>query len=327
MTDDWSHWIDRHLLGESASVCAATELTLDDALEAYGADLGAALPPPTRAADWHTDDAVWLLPVGRGVIAIEPNGFQATRRAVLRRLSARGRVASCGYSLSMRPYLSFAENGRLLAAFEAGIDPCPTSPPVSAALERIDLDDHRPRWGLTVLHRFTGQTLSEHQLRALLREGVHHQLVPHLDDLAPRPPGPDGRPARLGDYGPLGPDTDRLLDALTDAQLRERAWWIAAQLARHYEVADDPAIARTLATGHLDAAATRLARTGRLSDGRTTDDDNLWRALHTATHPDPRTAALDLLLIADYVMSCHPGPDSQDWMAHARRRFLDTSAP
>jgi hypothetical protein len=325
MTDDSSDWIDRRALGETSTVCVAANLTLSEALDSYGADLGRRLPAPAGEQDCLLGDAVWLLPVERGIIAVEANGFQATRRAVLRRLSAHGRVASCGFSASMLPYLSFADRGHILAAFEAGVDPISRTPSVAAAMEGIDLHDGRRGWGLSVLRRFTGHAVSEDRFRSLLSEGVHHRLVPHLDDLTERPTGPDGRPARLGAHGPLGPGTDHLLDSLSSAQLREHAWWIAGQLMDHYRVADDPAIARTLITRRLDDTATNLARTNRLSDGRSSGDDNLWRALHTATHPDARAAVLDLLLIADYVMACDYGPDRRGWPALARRRLAPAS--
>lgn len=183
-------------------MCAATGVTVEQALDAYGADLGRRREWSGGEPDWCDGASVWVLEVAGGVIAVEPNGFQGSRIEVLRRLGQVGRAASCYRSVNILPYLSFVEAGQLLAQFETILEPAPQAGPVADVLEGIDLDDYRAHWGLRVLRRFTGHALDRAAFDRMLAAGHCYSIVPHLDDLAPRPTGPNGQPLGLGDGNP-----------------------------------------------------------------------------------------------------------------------------
>jgi hypothetical protein len=304
-------WIRRSTLGEAATVTAVVGSTSDEVLRAFGAD-PAEPASLLELASESEDPWVAVLDVGDGrVLAVEPNGWQASERPVLYGLSRRGRAASMYWNLG-RSRLSFAESGQVLASFEPGWEPVPAE--AADLVAGMDLEDHRgtSQKGLAAVERFTGIRLREEDLAAIDTADVAYRILPLLPELLPEERLPDGSRQFAG-IGPLDADTD-LLTGLSDQALRDLAWWAAERVASRTGLADLPAAAATLAAREFTPEADCLARTSGLPHRG--EHHQAWLALHAATNPDPLAAAIHTLYAAQ---STRGG--AVDLFDEARRRI------
>ncbi|GAA4467256.1 DUF6461 domain-containing protein [Phytohabitans houttuyneae] len=176
-------WLRRGTLADAATITVVTGARVEQVLEAFGAN--PARPEPMReialdlAARGSIDPWVAALDAGDAVVAVEYNGFQGASESVLVRASAHGRAASLYWSVNADRRLSFAEGGRLLAAFEppATGDLPPT---VAAALTGLDFEDVRDRnaKGLVAVQRFTGHAVTADDVARIEAAGTGFRIAP-----------------------------------------------------------------------------------------------------------------------------------------------------
>ncbi|TDC40636.1 hypothetical protein E1211_00560 [Micromonospora sp. 15K316] len=181
-------WVRRSSLSEAATVTVTTGATVEEVLRAFGADPKRPEPIPSIEEDLFAGDSnfpwVTVLDTGPAILAVEFNGFRGSRGPVLRRASAGGRSASMFWNVRALTRLSFAEHGRLLAAFEPGTGGdleamIAAEPAVAAALAGLDLDDHvdRGQKGLVAVERFTGYGITAADLDRITAAGIGFRIV------------------------------------------------------------------------------------------------------------------------------------------------------
>jgi hypothetical protein len=174
-------WVDHSQLQVAATVTVVTGAGAQDVLRAFGAD--PALPESMSEQDL-AEPGVAVLDIGGAVLAIENNGFRGTYEDVLREASASGRAASMFWNVNALTQLSFAEGGQVLAAFEPGMEQetedARAVPPVAAALDGLDFDDHRDYHakGLVAVERFTGHGFTQQDLERIEEADIAYRLAP-----------------------------------------------------------------------------------------------------------------------------------------------------
>jgi hypothetical protein len=312
-------WVRDSVLGEAATVTVVTGASAEEVLDAFGADPAEPVPMQELLEKYDIDPWVAVLPVdgstGGTVLAIEYNGWQGAQSPVLRRASARGRAASMYWNVNALTNLAFARGGAVLASFE----PPPHEPPddagVRAALDGIDLVDYHDRAakGLAAVERFTGRGLRPEDVERIEAAGVAYRILPRLPELYPVERLPDGS-RRWNSPAPLGPDTE-LLASRPDPQLRDLAWWVAAEVAARTGLDARDEVAESLARRTLTPEAELQARATEL-EGRH-QHRQAWLAVHAATNPDPLAAAINTLECARYAL----GPHAADFLDLARERI------
>jgi hypothetical protein len=308
-------WVSGSPLDVAATVTAATGLTAEELLRAFGAD--PAQPQSLRAIDdevtelMSIDPWVAVLDTGDGILAVEYNGWQGSQEPVLLRASAGGRAASMYWNVNGVTRLSFAEGGRLLASFEPPVETATgAGPAVAAALAGLDFDDYRDTTGkgLVAVQRFTGRGITAEDLRLIESADIAFRIVPDLPALYPYEPPPAGVPP-LHTGEPPGPDPEALA-GLPEPRLRDLAWWAAAQAARYAGVADDPDIAASITARALTPEAQWRARTSQLHGG---EHPWVWLALHRATNPDPVAAVTETVDAARFAAGPHAAELLRSW--------------
>lgn len=177
-------WIRGSWLSEAATVTVVTDSTVEQVLRAFGAD--PAQPQSLRAIDAEQterqsiDPWVMVLDTGAAVVAVEYNGYRGADEAVLARAAA-GRAASMYWNVNGLTRLSFAEQGRLMAAFEprGEVD---IEPVVTAAMSGLDFDDYRDRVGkgLVAVERFTGYAVTSDDLARIQAADIGFRIMPDL---------------------------------------------------------------------------------------------------------------------------------------------------
>ncbi|UQU62677.1 DUF6461 domain-containing protein [Couchioplanes caeruleus] len=175
-------WVHHTDLSMAATVTVVTGSTLQQALQAFGADVHR--PEPIDELREEAIRGPVLLPwaaafdLGDAVLLVEDNGFRGTDEAVLRAASAHGRAASMFWNVNAVTRLSFAERGRLLASFEpwGGEE---VSPEVAVALAGLDFAvfGDRTEKGLVAVERFTGRAVTAADHDRLLETGVGYRLT------------------------------------------------------------------------------------------------------------------------------------------------------
>lgn len=310
-------WVQDSTLGIAATVTVVTGLTVEEVLHAFGAD--PAQPESLRDIDQDTtaqmsiDPWVAVLDTGTAVLAVEYNGFQGSYEPVLLRASAGGRAASMYWNVNAMTRLSFAEGGRLLASFEppGEVD---AGPAVTAALAALDFDDYRDKTGkgLVAVERFTGRGITAEDLSRIEAADIGFRIVPDLPALYPHRQPPTSAPPSRADEPP-GPDAGALA-RLPEPQLRELAWWAAAEAARYAGLATDPDIAASITARALTAGAQWRARKSQLHGGQ---HRWVWLAVHHATNPDPVAAVTGAVDAARYAA----GPHASELVDNARRQI------
>ncbi|BCJ68326.1 DUF6461 domain-containing protein [Polymorphospora rubra] len=304
-------WLSNSNLDVAATVTVVTGSSVGDVLRAFGAD--PARPESMRDINdelmrrQSIDPWVAVLDVGDAVIAVEYNGWEGSRAPVLTRSSAGGRAASMFWNVNAVTRLSFAEHGDLLLSVEP-FDAVDAPRPVAPAVADLDFADHRRdkrQMGLVAVQRFTGHTVSADDVARIEAADVGFRIVPNLPALRPRRPRP-------GD--PLGTVVDALAE-IPEPQLRDLAWWVAAQAAQHGGLGEDPDVVASLTARALTEQARQ--RAGR-SQGARSAHRWVWLALHGATNPDPVAAVADAVDAARYAA----GPHAANLVADARARIV-----
>jgi hypothetical protein len=319
-------WLRHSALGEAATVTVVTGASVADVLRAFGAD--PARPESMRAISedlmsrQSIDPWVAVLDVGGAVLAVEYNGWQGSTAPVLTRASAGGRAASMFWNVNAVTRLSFAEHGEVLLSVEPFGD-IDAPPAVAAVLAGLDFADHhrgKPSMGLVAVQRFTGHGVTAEDLARIEAADIGFRIVPDLPTLYPRRPKPGGKrlgPALPGVAAPGVPV--EALTALPEPELRDLAWWIAAEAARYAGLGDDPDIAASIAARALTPPAHLRARRSQLQDG---EHRWVWLALHRATNPDPVAAVTDTVDAARYAA----GPHAVNLVADAQARIVRPAA-
>lgn len=303
-------WLRHSTLGVSATVTVVTGASAEEVLRAFGADPGQ--PESLRAIGEELMDSqsidpwVAVLDTGGAVLAVEDNGWQGSTEPVLARASAGGRAASMFWNVNAMTRLSFAERGEVLLSEEpfGDLDAPPLAAAALTGLDFGDVNRDKRLTGLAAVQRFTGHAFTAEDLARIESADIAFRIVPDLPALYPHPPQPGH---------PLGPATETL-SGLPEPELRELAWWAAAEAARYAGIAGDPDIAASLTAGALTENAHLRARRSQLSGGQ---HPWVWLALHRATNPDPLTAASDTIDAARYAA----GPHAANLLAAAQDRI------
>jgi hypothetical protein len=301
--EDAYRWLRRSALAEAATVTVVTGTDIAGVLRAFGAD--PTQPESIQAVDGSSDPWVAVLDVGGAVLAVEYNGWQGSNQPVLARASRHGRAASMYWNVNAVTRLSFAEHGEVLLSLEP-YGEIEAPPRVAETLVGLDFADyHRGKqsMGLVAVQRFTGYSMTAEDLGGIVAADVAFRIVPDLPTLYPYPPQPSHQPGSIFE----------VLTALPEAELRDLAWWAAAEAVRYAGRGDDPDIAASLAARALTEPAHLRARRSQLKGG---EHPSLWLALHRATNPDPLAAAIGALEAAHSAA----GPHAANLMADVRTR-------
>jgi hypothetical protein len=175
-------WIRRSALSQAATVTVVTGATFEQTLRAFGADPDRPVPVDEIRRDLSLrrahDPWATALDVGGAILVVEDNGWRGSDATVLRDASAGGRAASMFWNVNADTRLSFAEAGRLLAAFEPwGREEYP--PEVARALAGLDLTQlgDRTEKGLVAVERFTGRGVTAADLARIRGIGVGYRLA------------------------------------------------------------------------------------------------------------------------------------------------------
>lgn len=286
-------WLRSSTLREAATITVVTGASVEDVVTAFGAD--PTQPESARdiveefSAEMSIDPWVAVLAKENAVIAVEYNGYQGSYGPVLRRASENGRAASMFWNVNAVTRLSFAEHGELLASFEPPNVP-DDIPAIDDAIAGLNFADYRDKEGkgLVAVRRFTGHGFTAEDLARIEAAGVAFRIVPDL---------PEHYPYRIY-YGMVE------VPEAPESQLRDFAWWCAAEATRYAEMADDPDIEASIAARALTPEAHLRARRSQLQGG---EHPWLWLALHHATNPDARAAAAETLNAARYAAGTHGG--------------------
>nr|WP_201748882.1 DUF6461 domain-containing protein [Micromonospora acroterricola] len=291
-------WLRGSTLSEAATVTVVTGADAAAVLRAFGAD--PARPESMRAISedlmgrQSIDPWVAVLDVGGAAVAVEYNGWQGSTAPVLTRASAGGRAASMFWNVNALTRLSFAEDGEVLLSVEPFGD-LDAPPPLGAALAGLDFADHhrgKRLMGLVAVQRFTGHGITADDLARIEAADIGFRIVPDLPTLYPRQP-------QYGDT--VGPTTETLA-RLPAPELRDLAWWAAAEAVRYAGLGEDPEIAASVAARALTPDARLRARRSQLHDG---EHRWVWLALHRATNPDPVAAVTQTLDAARYAAGAY----------------------
>ena len=308
-------WLRHSALSEAATVTVVTGASTEDVLRAFGADPNQ--PESIRDISEELQDRqsidpwVAVLNAGDAVLAVEYNGWQGSNAPVLERASAAGRAASMYWNVNAVTRLSFAERGEVLLS-EEPFSELEAPAPVGRALAGLDFGDvyrGKPAMGLVAVERFTGHSVTAEDLARIEAAGIGFRILPDLPILYPYHP-------QHGD--PLGLDLDALT-GLPAPDLRELAWWAAAEAARHAGADSDPDIVASIAGRALTANAHHRARRSQLHGG---EHPWLWLALHRATNPDPLAAVTGAVYAARFAA----GPHAANLLADAQARIATLSA-
>lgn len=314
--EDAYHWVERSALAEAGTITVVAQGNPDTVVRAFGAD--PATPEPMdeleeRAME-RNDPWIAVAPITDGVLAVEYNGYQGSHGPELRALSCGTRAASLYWNVNGVTRLSFAADGRIVAAFELGEQQ--QDPALEPILRDLDFGDYRNRIakGLVAVERFTGSVFAESDLARVESAGIGFAVLPLLGELHPVWRRPDGTPAQQG-HGPLGADTDLLTDLPAERQ-QAMAWWAVRRAAEYVHLAEDPDVMACLETRILTPEAELRVRNSSIGEQT---NYWFWSALHRATNPDPLAAAIGALDAARYAW----GPAAADFIDEARTVLAD----
>jgi hypothetical protein len=309
-------------------ITVATGISPEAALLAFGADPDA---EPVALAELE-EPSVSVVPLNGAVVAVEDNGYEGSRREVLRPLSRAGRAAGVFWNVNYVMKVSVAEGGRLLGAFDPfgpdqrwGDDPAVIAPLIAD----LDFDEgDRVALGMVVVERFTGVRVTQDMLDGLDRAYV---IEPVLDD----PPAYE-----LWWHSPLhrsNPPLAAEINRLPRPDLRRLAHRAALEAVAATDLGDHPAVQAAIGLfgdppGRPSAEFERFVRRVNADASKTKDEEWIdmgpgnavarvagpitregWKrraavnAIRAALNPDPLTAALDAIDAARFAF-----PDHQD---------------
>ncbi|MEV6644352.1 DUF6461 domain-containing protein [Amycolatopsis sp. NPDC051371] len=187
MTGDDFDWLSTSTLGEAACVTMVRTTDVDAVVRGLGGVAGEVRTVPFAEAGNDLDQAYAIVVCHQGeyVVAIEANGFQGSRPEVLRRVSRLGETVSAFWNIEALTRFSYAVNGRIKTAFEAGADSWKEGedPDCLAPLvAEIDWEAGHRRTGLLLAARLTGQPFTEDWLYG---EVLVAPIAEHLEDMRP----------------------------------------------------------------------------------------------------------------------------------------------
>ncbi|MFJ6676214.1 DUF6461 domain-containing protein [Actinosynnema sp. NPDC091369] len=166
-------WVERSSLAEAATVTVITGSTTDHVLAAFNATKTASLRDLLIA--YGLDPWVAVRAVDGAIIAVEHNVYRGADERTLAALSETGRAASMFWNVNAVTRLSFAERGRVLAAFEPwATHRVPDT--VADLLTGLPGVRHKKARGLTAVARFTGRGITPDDLRAIEEADVAHLI-------------------------------------------------------------------------------------------------------------------------------------------------------
>ncbi|MGF0319826.1 DUF6461 domain-containing protein [Nocardia fluminea] len=315
--EDTYRWVEKSALAEAATITVVAAADPDTVVRAFGADPStpARMEALEDRAMHNSEPWIAVAPVTDAVIAVEYNGYQGSHAPELRALSRGTRAASLYWNVNGLTRLSFAADGRMLAAFELG-EP-QHDPALEPILRDLDFDDYRHliAKGLVAVARFTGSAFGEDDLARMETAGIGFAVLPLLGELYPVSRRTDGSRANHG-HGPLGADTDLLADLPAERQ-QAMAWWAVRRAAEYSHLADDPDVVDCLAARTLTPEAELRARRSTVGERA---NFWFWSAVHHATNPDPLAAAIGTLDAARYAM----GAVAAEFIDEARTLLADT---
>ncbi|ASF07006.1 hypothetical protein NBRGN_072_00090 [Nocardia brasiliensis NBRC 14402] len=307
--EDAYRWVEKTALAEAGTITVVAAVDPETVVRAFGAD--PAVPERMDELEERAMERPWIAVASLtdAVLAVEYNGYQGSRGPELRALSRGTRAASLYWNVNGLTQLSFAADGRIVAAFELGEQQRDRT--LEPILRDLDFDDYRNRIakGLVAVERFTGSAFTESDLARVASAGIGFAVLPLLGELNPVSRRSDGSRANRG-HGPLGADTDLLTELPTERQ-QAMAWWAVGRTAEYVQLVDDPDVVACIETRTLTAEAELRARRSTVGD-RT--NYWFWSALHQATNPDPLGAAIGALDAARYAW----GPAAADFVDEAR---------
>ncbi|WP_036559345.1 DUF6461 domain-containing protein [Nocardia brasiliensis] len=314
--EDAYRWVEKSALADAGTITVVAASDPETVVRAFGADPAS----PERMEELEEraiergDPWIAVASLTDAVLAVEYNGYQGSQGPELRALSRGTRAASLYWNVNGLTRLSFAADGRIVAAFELGEQQRDHT--LEPILGDLDFDDHRNRIakGLVAIERFTGSAFAESDLVRVASAGIGFAVLPLLGELYPVSRRSDGSRAGRG-HGPLGADTD-LLTELPAARQHAMAWWAVGRTAEYVQLVDDPDVVACVETRTLTAEAELRVRRSTVGD-RT--NYWFWSALHQATNPDPLAAAIGALDAARYAW----GPAAADFVAEARIALSD----
>ncbi|MCW6006248.1 hypothetical protein K1W54_16935 [Micromonospora sp. CPCC 205371] len=176
-------WVRDSTLAMAATITVVTGATVEQVLEAFGAD--PARPEPMREiADnlrnrGAIDPWVAVLDTADAVLAVEYNGYQGAQASIVCGASRCGRAASWYWNVNALTQLSFAERGVLLAAFEPWGAEFDVPETVAAALDGLDFSEMGSRTGkgLVAVERFTGRGITADDLAQIEAAGIGYRIT------------------------------------------------------------------------------------------------------------------------------------------------------
>jgi len=192
VTEDDFDWLSTSPLGEAACVTMVKTTDVDAVVRGFGGVASEARTIPHTEVGNDLDGAYAVAVVRRGeyVVAVEVNGFQGSRPEVLRRVSRLGETVSAFWNVEALTRFSYAVDGRVKTAFEAGADSwkAGNDPDCLAPLvAEIDWSPGRRRTGLLRLAaRVTGLPFTEDWLSG---EALVVPIAEHPEDVHPVTPG------------------------------------------------------------------------------------------------------------------------------------------
>jgi hypothetical protein len=311
---------------DAMCITVATGLSPEEALVAFGADPDA---EPVALADLvdGEDSSVAVVPLAGAVVAIEDNGWQGSRREVLRPLSAVGRAASTYWNGAHGGMaVSVAEGGRVLGVFDPAIPEHPSGDDaavVGPLIAGLDLGaGDRVALGMAVVERFTGVPVTPDMLEGLDRVYV---IEPVLDD-----------PPALAEWWHSAlfradREVAAAINALPPEEQRSLAQRAAIEAVAATDLADHPVVQAAVALFEQPAArptAEFETFVRRVKADASKTKDHEWDPVHecmvrgpktregwkregaveavrAALHPDPLTAALDAVHKARFAFPGH----------------------
>ena len=176
-------WVSRSSLDLAATVTVVTGSTVDEVLRAFGADPQQPQSSKAISSDLmergSIDPWVAVLDTGTAVVAVEYNGSVGAQELVLRRVSAAGRAGSMYWNANALTRLSFAEQGELLAGFEA-MGLVDGGPRLTEVLAGLDFEDYRDTVakGMVAVERFTGYTVTPEDIARIEAAGTGFRILP-----------------------------------------------------------------------------------------------------------------------------------------------------
>ncbi|CUU57552.1 hypothetical protein Ga0074812_11350 [Parafrankia irregularis] len=165
---------------EAATFTVVVGATPQDVVRYFDADPDAPCSLARLRAEGRTDPYLLVLPLAGAdsgaVLAVEANGLQGSRHAVLSSVSRQGLAASMFWNINALTRLSLAQGGEVLAAFEPGPDAVPDA--VLPLLRDLDLTGATDRVakGLVVVERFTGHEIRPEQVQQMIDNDVAYLI-------------------------------------------------------------------------------------------------------------------------------------------------------